>query len=265
VLPLSIVIITRNEEINIAACIRSAKLITNDIIVVDCESYDNTISIAAEQGAQIISTSWKSFGYSRNLGAKAAKHDWIMALDADERITIDLALELTKVNLQSTISYRIKRKNYLRKKLIRFGTVGNDKPTRLYNRDNAHWDLSPIHEELICKSKERKTIHQGFVDHYAFESIEAYKKKLDSYAQLCVKKYLHKKKKATWVKRFLAPLFNAFKSYVLQLGFLDGINGWKLTKLIFFYTYKKYYYLHQLRLQKKQIFAELATIAKASA
>ena len=88
---ISVVIITRNEERNIADCIKSAKLVSNDIIVVDACSNDSTVTVANASGAKVFSTVWESYGASRNLGAAKAKNDWILALDADERISNDLA------------------------------------------------------------------------------------------------------------------------------------------------------------------------------
>src|SRR5947209_8330599 len=113
VIPVSIVIITRNEEQNIAACIWSARLVSSDIVVVDCGSTDKTTQVAATLGARVIETNWESYGSSRNMGAAAAKFDWVLALDADERIPGETALFLRTVCLKNgAIAYRFKRINY---------------------------------------------------------------------------------------------------------------------------------------------------------
>ena len=87
----SVVIITHNEENNIVDCIRSARLVTNDIVVVDCGSEDLTVIMAEKEGARTFVIDWQGFGFSRNFGAAQARHDWILALDADERISKELA------------------------------------------------------------------------------------------------------------------------------------------------------------------------------
>src|SRR4051812_45694558 len=93
----SVVIITRNEEDNIVDCIRSARLVTDDIIVVDARSTDNTVSLAEAQHARVYEIDWKGYGSSRNRGAQKARHNWILALDADERITSSLAQAINDI------------------------------------------------------------------------------------------------------------------------------------------------------------------------
>ena len=92
---ISVVIITLNEEKNIIDCIRSAKLLSDDIIVVDSGSVDNTVQLARHEGARVFPIKWQGYGFSRNLGAGKAKHNWIFALDADERISPALATIIT--------------------------------------------------------------------------------------------------------------------------------------------------------------------------
>src|SRR5690349_1214375 len=143
---LSVVIITLNEENNILDCIRSVQSLSDDIIVVDAGSTDNTIQFAIQEGAAVYSTDWKGYGYSRNLGASKAKHNWILALDADERVSAELinSIQTTKFTNSHTI-YNFRRQNFINRKKIRFGTMGVDKVTRIYNRDFTNWDFSLVH------------------------------------------------------------------------------------------------------------------------
>ena len=136
---ISVVIITRNEEHNIKACIRSARQLTDDVVVVDCGSDDRTVAMAKEEGARTCTTDWLGFGYSRNLGASEANHDWILALDADERITPQLALAIknTAFDDKATV-YKFNRRNCIGDKQVRFGTLGFERVRRIYHRHNAH-------------------------------------------------------------------------------------------------------------------------------
>lgn len=243
---LSVVIITRNEEHNITACIQSAKLITDDIIVVDSESDDNTINLALEAGAKTFSISWSGYGASRNFGASKAKYNWILALDADERITEELALSLQQLKLANeNCIYRFKRKNFLAKQEIRLGTLGFETVKRLYNKNFSEWDLTLVHEKLIAAKAERKFI-KGHINHYGLKNEADYKGKAVLYAQMSAEKYFLQGKKATIFKRYFSPLFNSAKSYIFQLGFLEGNRGFTIAKTIAYYSWLKYFYLNQL-------------------
>lgn len=247
--PLTVIIITKNEEANILACIQSARQISDDIVIVDSGSTDDTVSLLKDQPVTLIHVEWECFGTSRNIGASYARHEWIFSLDADERISPQLANAIHQLELPSEKEvFRFKRKNFLGGQPFRFGTVGFDRPIRLYNRKNSSWDLSPVHEELMHCAEGVRSVNSGRILHYSMKNIAHYRSKLDHYASLCALKYLQKGKQATLPKRLLSPIFNSFKSYILQLGFLDGVRGFQLAKLIFFYSYLKYkrlYYLHQ--------------------
>jgi (heptosyl)LPS beta-1,4-glucosyltransferase len=265
VFPLSVVIITKNEASNIIDCIQSARQITDDIIIVDSGSTDDTLPLLHNQSVTLIQVAWKCFGASRNTGAIAAKNDWIFTLDADERISPDLAASLQDIDFASEKEvYRIRRRNFFAGQPFHFGTAGFDCPVRIYNRKHASWDLSPVHEELRHRSKKSRKIKGGCILHFSMKSIEHYKQKLTYYASLCAWKYCQKGNRATYIKRYLSPVFNSFKSYFLQLGFLDGRKGYQLAKLILFYSFLKYKYLRQLQKETGR-HIELPLPIKASA
>jgi glycosyltransferase involved in cell wall biosynthesis len=249
---LSVVIITKNEEHNIVDCVRSAKLVSDDVIVVDSGSVDRTIELAISSGAKVFTTRWKGYGFSRNLGAFKAKKSWILALDADERISAELALSIGKLSLgDRNIIYRFRRNNYFAGQKICFGTLGNETVKRIYNRNYAQWDLSLVHEKLESLRPTKRFI-RGYIDHFGLKNAEDYEAKAILYAQMSAEKYLIKGKNANMFKRFLSPLFNSVKSYIFQLGFLDGEKGWISAKTIAYYSFLKYFYLHQL-LKKSKI------------
>src|SRR5690349_17921321 len=120
---ISVVVITKNEAANIADCISSAQQITKDIIVVDCGSEDNTVNLAKQCGAKTIEIEWQCYGHSRNTGAAAAKFDWILSLDADERISAALARRLNEMTLSDPqVTYKMKRDNFFAEQRLNFGT-----------------------------------------------------------------------------------------------------------------------------------------------
>lgn len=241
---ISVVIITKNEAANICACIASARQISSDIIVVDCGSTDDTVQLAKEAGARTVGINWQSYGHSRNTGAAAAKNNWIFALDADERISAALAARLNEMSLPDPkVAYKIKRKNYFGYKHLQFGTLGFEQVPRLYCRTANRWDLFPVHEKLIGTTNTQQ-IRESIL-HYGITDLQQYIAKKNHYALLSAYKYREQNKKATFVKRFLSPVFNGVKSYVFQLGFADGRKGWQIATIITHYTWLKYKYLHQ--------------------
>lgn len=258
---LSVVILTKNEQANIVDCITSARLLTEDIIIVDSGSNDATVELATQQGATIITSAWEGYGTCKNKGANKAKYDWILSIDADERLSTELVCSIRELHFESNCIYECKRENYLNNKKTRFGTSGYDKVARLYNRRNVSWDLSPVHEKLSGTFTKKKI--KGALIH-CNKTREDYAIQLIHYANLSAKKYFEQQKKATLVKRFLSPLFNSAKSYIFQLGFLDGKTGYTSAVLIAYYTWLKYHYLYQLCLQQKKedLFSYLETLSK---
>jgi glycosyltransferase involved in cell wall biosynthesis len=248
---LSVVIITYNEEHNITDCIRSAKLVSEDIVVVDACSEDQTVSRAIRLGARVISTDWKGYGFSRNLGAVKAKNNWILALDADERVSETLARSIRELRFSdANCIYRFHRKNYLGKRKILFGTLGFETVKRIYNRNYAQWDLTLVHEKLESLHPTKKLI-PGYINHFGLKSEEDYRSKAILYARMSAEKYFVQEKKAGKIKRYGSPLFNAVKSFIFQLGFLDGRTGWISAKTIALYSWLKYFYLQEYRKESK--------------
>jgi len=243
---LSVVIITLNEENNIAGCIRSVQSFSDDIIVIDAQSEDNTGDIAMSEGARVFSVEWRGYGHSRNFGALQAKHDWILALDADERVSPELIDSIQSLSLSLSHIYRFSRKNHIANKPVRFGTMGADKVTRIYNRNFCRWDLSSVHEKLQPNEAITKRIG-GHVNHYPFKSLDDYRNKMTRYAELSAEKYFAKGKRAGFFKLYLSPYFNALKSYIFQLGFLEGKRGLAIARTIAYYTRLKYFFLSQLQ------------------
>lgn len=243
---LSVVIITRNEEHNIVDCIQSARLIADDIIVIDAESNDQTVRLAIASGAKVFSITWKGYGASRNFGAQKAKNNWILALDADERVSKELASSIHQLNLTDTnCIYRFRRKNYLGKRQIKFGTLGFETVKRIYNRKYAQWDLTLVHEKLMSSSPAKKMI-SGHIEHFGLKNEEDYQVKAILYAQMSAEKYFSQGKTTNVFQKILSPFFNSVKSYIFQMGFLDGRIGFISAKKIAYYSWLKYFYLHQL-------------------
>jgi glycosyltransferase involved in cell wall biosynthesis len=250
---LSVVIIARNEEHNIVDCIQSAKLVADNIIVVDTGSRDSTATLAAQSGAEVFSIHWQGYGASRNFGAWKAKNNWILALDADERISEALAVSISNLSLADVhCIYAFSRRNFLGRQRIQFGTPGFETVKRIYNRKYAEWDLTLVHEKLKAYPCPLKKRIAGHIIHYGLKSKADYKAKAVVYAQMSAEKYFLQGKRASLLKRFFSPFFNSIKSYIFQLGFLDGRRGLAIAGIIAYYSWLKYFYLRRLLKETKQ-------------
>lgn len=248
---ISVVIIAKNETQNIGDCIMSAKLVSNDIIVADSGSEDGTQTLVLKYGARLHETTWKGYGQTRNEAVALTINQWILALDADERISPELATAIKGCVLDDNkILFGFKRKSFLARKKIRFGEWGRDRVYRLYNKDQANWDAQLVHENITGNGIAKKLI-PGELLHYTMKDMEEYQAKTILYANLSAKKYADHGKKATWIKRYISPVFSFIQNYIFRLGFLDGKEGWIIAYTSAKYVFLKYKFLHLL-LQKEQ-------------
>lgn len=252
-IPISIVIITKNEAEIIANCINAAKLITDDIIVIDNDSTDSTVEIAVTAGCQVYSKNWDGYGANKNKGIALARYNWILSIDADEVADEHLIRALHEVKLNNPeIVYDIRFKSYFGKKPVNFGTWGRDHHIRLFNRQRVKWAGLPVHETLILPPNTIVKKLEGHLHHYSVKNREEYFSKTVKYARLSAEKYPISSKKVTAVKLYIAPLYHFLRNYVLLLGFLDGREGWDIARTISKYTRLKYRYLKNRSIRQPQ-------------
>lgn len=247
---ISVIIIAKNEADNITDCIISAKQISKDIIVADSGSTDKTQQFAIKAGAKFLPVIWTGYGQARNDAANFAANNWIVALDADERITPELAASIKSLSLSDDkILYGFKRVNFLANKKIVFGEWGRDKLYRLYNKKQASWNLVLVHENIVGAGLTKKII-PGQLLHYTMKDVKEYYAKTILYAQLSAAKYVAQGKKPTLLKRFISPAFSFAQNYLFRFGFLDGKEGLIIAKTTSRYIYLKYKFLKEL-IEKK--------------
>ncbi len=238
------VIITLNEEDNIAECISSARQVCDEIVVVDAESTDNTVSIASANGAVIISKPWTGFADARSAGAEAATHDWILSLDADERLSPELVESISQHNLDKNIVYKLDILTYFADTPVYHSgwPVKND---RLYNRTTARWDGNFVHEKIIPSSLKRKTL-KGKVHHYSYISVEDHNQRMDKYARLGAEKMFRQGKHYSAPLKHIKAIFRYFRTLVLKHGILDGKLGFFIAKQNYRLIIKRFNYLREM-------------------
>lgn len=244
---ISVVIIAKNEAHIIGNTLQSLQGVTDDIIVVDSGSTDETVSICEKSGAKVIQTGWDGYGANKNKGIRAARYDWILSLDADE--AVDTKLNTALANLKPAdehLAYKLTFRNFFGNKHIRFGVWANDRHVRLFNRRKVVWDDAAVHENLIFPVAVKKVPLPGYVLHYTVQSVKDFTDKTVAYAYANATKYHLQGKKAGFVKRYIAPAFSFIQHYVFRLGFLDGWEGYLICKTNAWYTFMKYAFLYEM-------------------
>ena len=228
---ISAVIIARNEEQYIKQCIESILPITGDIIVVDSGSTDQTIQIALDAGAQVIESPWLGYGATKNLGSSKAKFDWILSIDADEVLNNTLQQSIINLSREKNTIYQINSLvNYAGQWIKHCGWYPVWK-SRLFNRTETSWNLDPVHEDLITGTKHSIKRLDGKLLHYSYDSKEEHEYKTTHYGKLKSQKWIENNKSVSVLKRLLGPSFRFFKTYIIQLGFLDGKAGYHISKV----------------------------------
>ena len=244
---LSVIILAKNEEKNIGDCIKSAKF-ADEILIIDDYSTDSTASIAKTLGARVVkhslNNSWES---QKNFAISITTGEWIFFLDADERISSNLADEISKIVQNNTyICGIIRRYNQFRHYTATHGSVRPDKVLRLCPKKGAHV-VGRIHEQLKAPYEEK--VLSGKLYHRTYENWEQYFRKFNQYTSLLAQQYVEQKKTIRFVSHILLrPLWAFIKIYLIQGGFRDGKIGFVLSMNHAFYTFTKYvkaYYLYR--------------------
>ncbi len=246
-LPLSVVIIAKNEAHILSACLQSVQSLTDDVLVCDTGSTDETKALAEAAGVRVIHENWKGFGITKNNANQQAKYDWILQLDADEALDEQLKASLQQLSWENpAVVYRIRRKSFFLGKPIHYGAWMNDQQIRLFHRKQVAWNSDPVHETLILQPGVITQPLKGNILHNTFQTVKQYEEKMKQYAQKGAEKYFLKGKKDGWWKQIVSPPFTFFRNYIIRFGFLDGKEGFWLAWSTAVYTYNKYKELNRL-------------------
>lgn len=247
---LSVAIITLNEEINLARTLASVKF-ADEVVVVDSGSTDRTLEIARDAGAKVFSEPWQGFARQKNFAIDKCSGTWILSLDADEELSVELQHEII-ILLRSkpqADAYMIRRRNLFLERWMRFGGYYPDPKLRLFRRHSANFapparfTERPVHE-TIAFSGVLETLNHDLI-HHAYPTIESYLDHMDRYSTLGAQIVIDKGKtsRSWWAFYYnivIIPLFTFLWNYVFRLGFLDGREGLLLHMYHSTYTSWKY-------------------------
>jgi glycosyltransferase involved in cell wall biosynthesis len=246
-LPLSATLITRNEEQNIEEALRSLSWV-NEIVVVDSGSDDATVGICRKFTDRVYVRQWTGYVDQKNFAVAQARHDWILSLDADERVSPALAAEIQSL-LGSTPArhgYRIPRVTFFMGRWIRHGDWYPDYQLRLFDRRRGRFEGGQVHESV--RLPDDVGFLKGEIRHYTYRSLSAYLKRLEQYSTLAARDLQRKGKVATALKLLGDPPATFVRAFILKRGFLDGVPGLMAAFMgatSVFFKYAKLYELQQ--------------------
>ena len=218
---LSVTIITHNEEENIAGCLESVKW-ANEIIVVDSGSTDNTVDIAKGYTDKVIHNAWNGYAAQKSFALNQATNEWVLSLDADERVTEELKNEIENNNLSEADGYYLKRRNYFLDKVVTSCGWGRDRQLRLFRKSKTKLTDNLVHEGFVVSGKISKL--NGELIHYTHTDLKKTFEKVNNYSSLEAEEK-HARKTATGFWIFFYPAIAFFQHYFLRKGFTDGVHG----------------------------------------
>ena len=222
-MPLSAVIISKNAAAQLGECLASLAF-ADEVLVVDSDSTDGTAELARAAGARVIAKEWLGFGPQKQFAVEQAKHDWVLCLDADERVSDALRASITaELATPRAWAYDMARCNRFMGHWLRHGEGYPDWSLRLFDRRHARWSDDPVHEKVLANVRPARL--SGDLLHDSAESLDSYLAKQNRYTTLQAEA-MHAAGKRTGVGQLLlSPLARFIKFYVFRLGFLDGLAG----------------------------------------
>ena len=243
---LTAIVLTKNEELNIEACVLNAKQVTDDVLVIDSGSTDRTVELAEKCGARVVFRAWDNdFSAQRNFALTQTKAEWVLYLDADERMNEELVESVKQaVENDKPHMYSIKRKTVAFGKKFNHGVLEPDYVGRMFKRCNVCW-INKVHERPECKDK--KTILEGDAEKCTDVKQSQKLQKINRFSHIWAENAYLKGKKTNYASAFLHALLAFLKMYVFKLGAFDGWPGLVMCCNHSFYTLYKYVKLIEMQ------------------
>jgi len=233
-------VITLNESKNITECIESLLQVCSEIIVVDSNSTDNTVELAESLGAKVVTQSYLGDGFQKNVGLDYTSNDWVLSLDADERLTDEMVNAIKKLDLKLAIhdAFAFRRRNYIGSRWIKQCGWYPDFCIRLYNSKEVKF--SEVKQHASVQAKNPKRLNADII-HYSFENIgQLFAKPGRDFSGRAAKIMYKKGKRANSLSPFAHGLNAFIRKYIFQRGFLGGIDGMTVALSSAVNSYLKY-------------------------
>ncbi|MDR0747836.1 MAG: glycosyltransferase family 2 protein [Helicobacteraceae bacterium] len=241
---IAVVILTMNEEKNIAQAVENARRCAKEIVVIDSGSTDRTVELAEEMGAKVVARPLGGdFSAQRNFALTQTTAKWVLYMDADERMNDEL-IESIRTQDDRPAQYEIRRQTVAFGQRCR-GVLRSSPVARLFLRESVRW-VNRVHEEPLCDLKKKRL--DGCIVHYTYDSWDRYLEKFNSYTTLAAERYVDRGKRCRFFMDIvIKPFFAFWKVYLLRGGFRDGRLGWIASMNHAFYVMMKYVKLYYLK------------------
>jgi glycosyltransferase involved in cell wall biosynthesis len=241
---LSVTVITKNEAADICRALASVRW-ADEIIVVDSESTDATVDLARQVATHVVVRPWPGYGEQKNFAASLAAHDWILSLDADERVTPALADEIQATLAAPThAAYQMPRVTWHLGRWIRTTDWYPDDQVRLYDRRGAHWTGQYVHEALAVNGSIGRL--GGELEHFAYRDISDHLETIDRYTSYAARQMNERGRRAGLVQLAGHPPLAFLRNYLARGGIRDGIPGFIISSLNAYYVFLKFAKLREL-------------------
>jgi glycosyltransferase involved in cell wall biosynthesis len=250
---LSAIVITRNEAQNLEDCLASLKGWVHEIVVVDSHSSDDTVAIAKRHGAKVSQPEgWPGFGPQKNRALALATCDWVLSIDADERVTPKLSKEIAQVLSanDAAFAYEIPRLSSYCGKFIHHAGWRPDHVLRLFPREHARFSDDLVHERVVTALPVKQL--ENDLLHYSYRNFSQVLSKVEAYSNASAKQAFARGKRATVGSAVVHGAWAFFRTYVLRAGFLDGGHGLALAISNAETSYYKYIKLWALCEEEKK-------------
>lgn len=247
--PCSLVIIARNAAAQLEDCIQSVPD-ADEVLVVDSGSTDGTPDLAARLGARVIHQAWLGYGPQKRYAAEQARHDWVLSLDADERLTPELRASIeAALSGPQAAAYELPRRNRFMGRWLRHGEGYPDWCARLFDRRRARWSDDAVHEKLLADGPMARL--SGDLLHESEQGLADYLNKQNHYTDLQARRLFEAGKRFSAWKMLTSPLARFVKFYFLRRGFLDGLPGLVHIAIGCLTAFLKYAKLAELQLRAR--------------
>lgn len=230
---LTAVIITYNEERNIARCLQSIHTIADEVVVVDSLSTDRTREICEQFGVRFVSHPWEGYAMQKNYAHTLASHDLILSMDADEALSEELIASIAEVKKQD-VEHKVFSMNRLMNYCgtwIHHGGWYPDNKVRIFDRRYVYWEEQKVHEKLFIPENYEQIKLKGDLLHYSFYTIEEHRKQIAKFAMLSAEEAFEAGKKATMAKAYSHAIWRFLRDYIFKAGFVEGYYGWIISKI----------------------------------
>jgi len=237
---LSACIITYNEEERIEDCIRSLAA-CDEVLVVDAHSTDSTRERALALGARVIERDWPGYRSQKEFAVRSAQHDWVLCLDADERLSAALRAEIERLRaggLRDHAGWSMPRMTDYFGQFLRHGNAYPDRLVRLFDRRRGGWVGDEIHENTHVEGRVGHL--RGHLLHYSYRSLSDHQQRMQRYAHLMAQALFERGRRGGLGRALFNPAWRFFRGYVLRLGFLDGWRGLVFALVEANYVRQKY-------------------------